>query len=98
MPAWTQRCRAKMCQLFCWPLITFAVRYGRRRSKRSCNAQMAGTQPDHDPTFGGILIIVALVIGLLSRNILTKLPVLRKVPYTVRFVVAGLIPYVGCHQ
>ena len=59
---------------------------------------MAGTQPDHDPTFGGILIIVALVIGLLSRNILTKLPVLRKVPYTVRFVVAGLIPYVGCHQ
>ena len=47
----------------------------------------ASANADHDPTFGGILIIVALVIGLLSRNILTKLPVLRKVPYTVRFVV-----------
>ena len=41
---------------------------------------MAGGNSDADPTFGGILIIVALVIGLACRNVVSKV---THLPYTV---------------
>ena len=42
---------------------------------------MAGEDPNADPTFGGILIITALVIGLFCRNVVSKV---TRLPYTVR--------------